>query len=217
VERKEVWSLGGAAERAGDVFADDMGDVDILRSHEYALFGTLLARAPTAETLRALTMLAVDDSTPLGEAHMALARAAEQADVDAVASEYFSVFTGVGRGELLPYASFYMTGFLNDRPLAAVRQDLAALGIERVDGLMDPEDHAAILCDVMSALAAGQFESGPVSEVDFFRRHLDPWIARFFEDLTKAPSANFYAAVGRLGLAFIAVERQAFDLEDVLQ
>lgn len=152
------------------------------------------------------------DDTPLGQAFGVLARKASETDPDRVEREYFDLFIGVGRGELLPYASFYLTGFLNERPLANLRNDLAMLGIERVEGMHEPEDHIAFLCDVMAGLAAGRFESGDLGEDRFYLRHLAPWAAQFFDDLAIAPSADFYRPLAEIGRVFMDIEARAFAL-----
>jgi TorA maturation chaperone TorD len=195
--------------RAGDVKADE---VDLLRAQEYRLLAALLRGAPSADLLSDLSKLRGDE-TPLGSAHTALGSAASEADPVAVDREFFSLFVGVGRGELLPYGSFYLTGFLNERPLAAVRHDMAKLGLERAEGLFDPEDHIATLCDVMAALATGDVPANAVSEADFFRWHLAPWVDQFFADLKTAPSAFFYRHVAEVGSVFMAVEREAFAMD----
>ncbi len=127
------------------------------RAQEYALLAMLLAQAPDAETLGRIAQLP-GNATPLGRAHLALAQAADTANPETVEREFFNLFIGVGRGELLPYGSYYLTGFLNERPLARLRQDLRAQGIERAEGLQEPEDHAAILCEIMAGLAGGQLQ-----------------------------------------------------------
>ena len=177
---------------ANPVAADE---IDILRAHEYDLLAVLIGRAPTREVLDRLRELK-GDASPLGLAHMALAEAAAKADPDAVQREFFDLFIGVGRGELLPYASYYLTGFLHERPLASVRESLSALGIERADDIFEPEDHVAILCEVMAGLAARRFDAEPGAERRFFERHLRPWAPRFFADLETAQAARFYRAVG---------------------
>lgn len=198
----------GRIENAGDAGIDE---IDLLRAREYALLASLLARAPTQQLLRGLALLQGDD-TPLGLAHTALADTARDADPATLDREFFALFVGVGRGELLPYGSFYLTGFLNERPLAAVRRDMAALGLERSEGLCDPEDNIAILFDVMAGLAAGHFQDEAVSQHDFFKQHIEPWAGQFFEDLAVAPSSRFYRAVAAVGTAFMAVESRAFEL-----
>jgi TorA maturation chaperone TorD len=200
---------GSMAASAGLCATDE---IDGLRAREYALLARLMARAPDAILLRDLAALE-GDTSPIGRAHAALASAARDASPRSVEREFFKLFIGVGRGELLPYGSYYRTGFLNERPLADVRRDLAALGLQRADGLHDPEDHVAILCDVMAGLARGDMPASAVSERDFFARHLAPWAGRFFTDLAGAPSAGFYRAVGDLGATFVAIEAQAFALE----
>ncbi|NNM74813.1 Cro/CI family transcriptional regulator [Enterovirga aerilata] len=191
----------------------ELDEVDLLRSQHYQLLAVLLGQAPTVQLLAALGAIE-GDATPLGLAYRRLAEAAREADADAVSREYFDLFIGVGRSELLPYASYYLTGFLNERPLARVRTDLQALGIEAAEDLREPEDHVAILCDVMAGLAAGRFEGGAGAERRFFERHLKPFAERFFGDLETARSARFYRAVGALGRLFMEIEAEAFALEN---
>jgi TorA maturation chaperone TorD len=191
--------------------ADD--DIEAARAQEYALLAALLSRAPEAALLKRLARLR-GDATPLGAAHAALARAAEQADAQAVEREYFELFVGVGRGELLPYGSYYLTGFLNERPLARLRDDLAALGIERVDGQSEPEDHAAILCEIMAGMIGGQFPAPVERQAHIFEKHLSPWMGRFFADLEAAKAADFYRRVGAAGRLFIDIESEAFALSE---
>jgi TorA maturation chaperone TorD len=186
-------------------------DVDAARAGEYALLSALLVRAPDAEFLQRLATLR-GDATPLGLAHAALAEAAAQANVDRLQREYFDLFIGLGRGELMPYGSYYLTGFLHERPLARLRQDLNELGIERAQGNIEPEDHAAILCEVMAGLIAGRFGVPAGSDQRIFERHLKPWIGRFFSDLERAETAHFYARVGMLGRTFVEIETEAFAL-----
>lgn len=190
---------------------EPVDEIDLLRAREYDLLAHLLGRAPTAETLAALRGLK-GDSSPLGMAHLALADAAARITPEAASREFFDLFIGLGRGELLPYASFYLTGFLHERPLAAVRADLKSLGLEREDALKDPEDHIAILCDVMAGLAGRRFDAEDSAERGFFERHLKPWAPRFFADLEIAPSSRLYKAVGGLGRTFFEIEAQAFEI-----
>jgi TorA maturation chaperone TorD len=152
------------------------------------------------------------DETPLGVAHSELAAAATKANAKDVEREYFELFVGIGRGEFLPYASYYLTGFLHERPLARVRGDLYHIGIEKADGQSEPEDHAAILFEVMSALTSGSHRALPGTDRDFFQKHIAPWIPRFFADLERSKSADFYARVGALGRVFMDIETEAFAL-----
>jgi len=193
----------------GDEASSAVEEVDLLRSHEYNLLSLVLGRAPNREVLDRLAELKGEPS-PLGLAHIALAEAAASADPDDLQREYFDLFIGVGRGELLPYASYYLTGFLNERPLARLREDLNLLGIERSDGQSEPEDHLAILCEIMAGLAAGRFAAEPGADHLCFERHLKPWAPRFFADLETAKFAKLYRPVGAIGRIFMEIESEAF-------
>jgi TorA maturation chaperone TorD len=182
------------------------------RARVYALLAALLARPADAGLLGRLAALD-GDGTRLGEALAALAAAAREARAEAVEREFHDLFIGLGRGELLPYASYYLTGFLHERPLAKLRTDLAALGIARAEGVAEPEDHIATLCEVMAGLVEGSLGDGAAGQDRrFFERHLGPWAERFFGDLEQAKAARFYRAVGRLGREFIGIETEAFAL-----
>jgi TorA maturation chaperone TorD len=187
-------------------------EIDLLRSHEYDLLAVLLGRAPTREVLERLRELKGDPS-PLGLAHLALGEAAAVTDPDALQREFFDLFIGVSRGELLPYGSYYLTGFLHERPLASVRESLGTLGIERAESVFEPEDHIAILCEVMAGLTAGRFETAGGADRRFFEQHLRPWAPRFFADLETTKSASFYRAVGRVGGLFMDIETEAFAMD----
>jgi TorA maturation chaperone TorD len=186
-------------------------DVDLARAQEYALLSLLLARAPDAALVQRLAQLR-GDATPLGLAHAALSEAASRTDVARIEREYFDLFIGLGRGELLPYGSYYLTGFLHERPLARLRANLASLGIERSQGIPEPEDHAAILLEIMSGLVSGRFAVPAGSDRDFFAQHVAPWIGQFFGDLQGAEGADFYRRVGALGRLFVDIEKEAFAL-----
>src|SRR6185312_14477365 len=121
---------------------------------------------------------------------------------------------GIGRGELLPYASYYLTGFLHERPLARLREDLSMFGIERAQDMYEPEDHIGILLEVMGGLAARRLPAPQGSDRKIFEKHLQNWAGRFFFDLEHAKSAKFYRTVGRLGRTFMEIETEAFALGD---
>src|SRR5882762_6595014 len=188
-------------------------EIDQLRAAEYGLLSLLLGKAPDADTLTRVAMLKGDGSD-LGMAHIELAAAAAATDDHAVSKEFFDLFIGLGRGDLLPYASYYLTGFLHERPLARVREDFGRLGIERAGISREPEDHIAILLEVMAGLARNDFEAGFDEQKRFFERHLKPWAARMFADLEMSQSANFYRAVGRVGRVFMELESEAFALSE---
>jgi TorA maturation chaperone TorD len=194
--------------------AEPLPDEELHRARIYGLLARLLAAPPDAPLLAGLAALCSDDSD-LGRAFAALAQAANSAAPEAVAEEYHDLFIGLTRGELLPYGSYYLTGFLNEKPLAVLRGALARLGIARVGQVKESEDHAAALCEVMAGLIGGAY--GPPRPLaiqrEFFDMHLAPWIGRFFSDLAGAKAAVFYAAVGRLGRLFVEIESAAFAMD----
>lgn len=186
-------------------------EVDAARAAEYRLLAALMARAPKRALIEKVARLQ-GDATPLGLAHVELAEAAARIGEDTVDREYFDLFIGVGRGEFLPFGSYYMAGFLNDRPLARLREDMARIGIERAEAVGDPEDHIAFLCEMMAGMADGTFEADIAEQGRFFARHIKPWGTRFFADVEASQRANFYRAVGRVGRVFLEIEDEAFSL-----
>jgi TorA maturation chaperone TorD len=191
--------------------ARQIDEVDQARAGLYGLLANLLTRAPSAELLDEVSKLR-GDATALGLAQIALANAAASTTVEKVEREYFELFIGIGRGELLPYGSYYLTGFLHERPLARLRDDLGRIGIERADGVAEPEDHAGILCEIMSALASGEVAAPADSDKIIFEKHMVSWIGRLFTDLERAKAADFYRHVGVLGRVFVEIEAEAFVL-----
>jgi TorA maturation chaperone TorD len=208
----EAASGVGRATLRPDLYGENaVDDVELARAREYALLATLLTRAPDGALLEQLSGLH-GEATPLGLAHAALAEAASRTDTTKVEREFFDLFIGIGRGELLPYASYYLTGFLHERPLARLREDLARFGIARAEGVAEPEDHAGILCEIMSGLAGGQLPAPDDASRTIFEKHMAPWIGRFFADLENAEAANFYRRVGTIGRLFFEIESEAFAL-----
>ena len=189
----------------------EVDDVDTARAQEYALLAGLLMRAPDASLLSKLSALR-GDASPLGFAHAALAEAAERTTVEKIEREYFELFIGLGRGELMPYGSYYLTGFLHERPLARLREDLSRIGIVRAEGIVEPEDHAGILCEIMSGLASRRLPAPSGSDRLIFEKHMAPWIGRFFTDMENAAAADFYRRLGTLGRVYIEIETEGFDM-----
>ena len=189
----------------------EVNEIDAARAREYALIAATLARTPSADLLKRIGDLRADPS-PLGLLHAELAEAASKTTVENVEREFFDLFIGLGRGELLPYGSFYLTGFLHERPLARLRGDLAALGIERAKNIYEPEDHISILFEVMAGLSSGRLPAPAGTDRNIFERHIKPWAGRFFLDLENAKSAKFYRRVGTLGRVFVEIEAEAFAL-----
>ncbi len=184
------------------------------RAGLYRLLAALLARAPDAALLAATAGIAGPEG-PFGDALRGLASAARNTTVAATKQEYDTLFVGITHGELIPYASFYLTGFLYERPLARLREDMILLEIGLVDGRSDPEDHLATIFEVMSSLIDGAATPAqPIArQHDFFRRHIEPWAGRFFADLESAAAANFYRPLGTLGRLLVELEREAFLME----
>jgi TorA maturation chaperone TorD len=182
-------------------------DPDLARAREYALLSVLLRRPPDTQLLADLARIP-EDPSPLGTAHGALARAAAATTEVSAEREYFNLFVGMGRGELLPYGSYYISGFLNERPLARLRDDLSGLGIVREAHEPEPEDHAAIVCEIMAGLIDGRLNGSINASPTFFEKHVGPWMGHFFSDLEQAKSAKFYQSVGIVGRVFIGIEHE---------
>jgi TorA maturation chaperone TorD len=195
----------------GDLNTTAVDDVDLVRARVYALLGSLVQRAPDADLLSRLAQLR-GDASPLGVALIELAVAADEAPVEDVEREFFDLFIGIGRGEIVPYASFYLTGFLHERPLARLRGDLLVLGIDRADGVAEPEDHAGILCEIMAGLIGGELPAPAGSDRAIFDKHMAPWMGRLFADIENAAAARLYRHVGTVGRLFLQIESEAFAL-----
>ena len=185
-------------------------EIDQARAREYSLLSALLAHSPDTQMIERLAGLS-GDATPLGAAHGALSAAAARVSPERIEREYFDLFVGLGRGELFPYASYYLTGYLHGRPLARLRETLKQIGLEKTEGQSEPEDHVAVLLEVMAGLASGRITAAAGTDRDIFGAHLKPWIGRF-SDLERAESATFYTSVGTLGRIFMEIETEAFSL-----
>jgi len=191
--------------------SSEIDEIDAARASEYALIAATLAKAPSTDFLKRIGDLRADPS-PLGLLHAELADAASKTSAEHVEREFFDLFIGLGRGELLPYGSYYLTGFLHERPLARLRGDLTELGIERAKSVHEPEDHVSILFELMAGLASGRLPAPEGTDRKIFERHIKPWAGRFFYDLENAKSAKFYRRVGTLGRVFTEIEAEAFSL-----
>ena len=189
----------------------DIDPEDRLRADLYNFLGLVLAR-PAGEMLLEQTAELSGDDSPLGQAISGLARVAKASTVKGVEREFNALFIGLGRGELLPYASYYLTGFLNEKPLARLRQDMAALRVTRAENVFEPEDSMASLMETMGGLIVGRFGE-PASierQKTFFNNHIGPWATHFFTDLEGAKASVLYASVGAVGREFMTIEREAF-------
>ncbi|MFP7673922.1 molecular chaperone [Marivita sp. S0852] len=190
-----------------------VSEEDRLRADLYNFLGLILS-GPPDELLLAQTAGLSGDETELGTAIDRLAACAGTTKPKQAEREFNALFIGLGRGELLPYASFYLTGFLHEKPLAVLRNDLSARRIERAPNVYEPEDNIATLMEIMGGLIVGRF-SDPATLDDqktFFNRHIAPWAGHFYADLETAKTAMLYSAVGSVGKAFMEIEREAFRL-----
>ena len=189
----------------------DISAEDRLRADFYNFLGLLLAGPPDQLLLDQMAGLSGDD-TDLGEAIQAMARVAKVTKPAAAEREFNALFIGLGRGELLPYASFYLTGFLNEKPLAQLRNDMAVRGITRAQNVFEPEDNVASLMEMMAGMIVGRFGSPATLEDQktFWNKHIGPWAAHFYSDLEAAETSVLYASVGTAGRVFMEIEREAF-------
>ncbi len=184
---------------------------DRLRADLYNYLGVMLAR-PADQMLLDQTAALSGDTSPLGEAINGLARVAKAMNPKKVKTEFNALFIGLGRGELLPYASYYLTGFLNEKPLAALRSDMSAQRISRAENVFEPEDNIASLMEMMGGMIVGRFGT-PASDATqrvFFNKHIAPWAGHFYADLKSAQNSVFYAGVADVGGVFMDIEREAF-------
>ena len=189
------------------------GETEALRAALYRLLARFLAAPPDAATLEVAGQLGNEEGGELGQALGLLARVARTTSAEQASQEYHDLFIGVGRGELVPYGSFYRTGFLNEKPLALLRSDLAALGLARAPGNPEPEDHIAALCEVMAGLAEGSLATVDLAgQQRFFDHHLAPWAGKFFTDLERARAARLYQPLGTVGRLFVEIEAAGFAL-----
>lgn len=186
---------------------------DRLRADLYNFLGLVLS-GPPDQLLIDQTAGLSGDTSPLGHAIAQLAKVAKVTKPKAVTTEYNALFIGLGRGELLPYASYYLTGFLNEKPLARLRSDMAELKIARSENVFEPEDNIASLMEMMGGMIVGRF-GAPASltqQKEFYAKHIGPWATHFYTDLQGAKASVFYAGVGAVGHAFMDIEREAFRL-----
>jgi TorA maturation chaperone TorD len=184
---------------------------DRLRADLYNFLGLMLSGPPNQLLLDQCVGLSGDDSD-LGKAIAGLSRVAKVTKPKKVESEFNALFVGLGRGELLPYASYYLTGFLNEKPLAALRRDMAARGMTRAPNVYEPEDNIASLVEMMGGMIVGRFNTPATldDQKSFFNKHIAPWAGHFFSDLEAAKNSVLYASVGSVGRAFIEIEHEAF-------
>lgn len=191
-----------------------LSEEDRLRADVYHFLATYLVTKPGPTAITAAKSLSGDDSE-FGKAFSTLARLAGKMSYSEISDEYDALFIGLGRGELLPYGSYYLTGFLNEKPLAKLRNSMRELGIARREGVSEPEDHAGSLMEMMAGLILGSYDQPAPIEVQrtFFMTHVEPWAGHFFADLEAAKGSRFYQPVGTIGRLFMEIEKSAFAMD----
>ncbi len=204
--------LSGAEAEVIQRVAKPLSEEELARASIYSMLGALLSRPPQPAMLDRLVAIRGDDDSQPGAALGVAWQRLQQAATDAgdLEDEFHQLFIGLGRGELVPYASWYRTGFLNEKPLADLRADLARLGMERRPDVAEPEDHAAALCETMALIISSGDSFGFAVQQQFFATHMEPWMGKFFADLSGAKTARFYRAVGEFGRAFVSIEKEYF-------
>lgn len=192
-------------------------DEETARSELYGLLALMYYAPPATELISELRLAVTEAPAPgafLEEPWRALVGQARGMTDVAIQDEYDALFGGVGKPEIYLYASHFLSGFLNEKPLARLRTELAQLGPARGDAMLDTEDHIAYLCEVMRYLIAGDdvAVANLTRQRAFFTTYLQPWVLSLCDDLQQHPKAKFYAALAELTRAFVAVETQGFDM-----
>ena len=196
-----------------------IGAEDQVRADFYALLASLFYRAPDDRLLRAIVIAnepSSEASDELLKSWRALAQASAVVSHDSLGEEYESVFVGVGRAPILLYGSFYIAGFMMEKPLAALRDDLTALGFARHAETHEPEDHLAALCDVMRALILGDLADEPTDvavQKQFFLKHIHSWAGKCFDAIQACEQTNYYRRVAAFAKVFFEIEAEAFEIE----
>jgi TorA maturation chaperone TorD len=198
--------------------ADDQA-LELQRAELYGLLSRLWMLPPDAELLQQFAVAVTEapqPGGPLEQAWQTLVSTLRATTVDEAAAEYDALFLGIGKPEVFLYGSYYLAGFLNERPLAQLRHDLAALGLTRDTDRGETEDHVAYGLEVMRYLIAGDDPAvcHLAQQRRFFRGHLQPWVGALCDAVQAHPRAQVWSAVAGLTRCFVDVESQAFDLDE---
>lgn len=189
---------------------------DTARADLYGLLASLFYRAPDAGLLHQIATSQTHDmvDSALGDAWKGLVDAAASMLTEDVEAEYTTLFLGVGKPDILLYGSYHLTGFLNEKPLVTLRDDLARYGLERDAAVSETEDHLATLCEVMRYLIGGEDPtiSNLQEQGQFFARHLKPWVGGLCDQIEAHPAAVFYKQASRLLRTFVEVEALALEM-----
>ena len=192
-------------------------DEETARAEVYGLLTALFYAPPSADVLSLLRVAATETPAAGGflqEPWRELVATARSMSDKEVQAEYDALFGGVGKPEIYLFGSHYLSGFLNEKPLALLRTDLARLGLARVDAMSETEDHIAYLCEVMRYLIAADdvAVANLTGQRQFFGDHLQPWVLQLCDAIASHPKAKFFAATAGFTRAFLNVETQGFDM-----
>ena len=194
-------------------------DEETARAEVYGLLAALFYAPPTAE-LHEKLRVAVTEAPAVGalleQPWGELVASAREHSLHAICSEYDALFGGVSKPEVYLFGSHYLSGFLNEKPLAALRTDLSVLGLARDEAMSETEDHVAYLCEIMRYLIAGEDVevANLTRQRDFFSHHVQPWFQRMCEAVMQHPKARFYLTLAAFTQAFVSIESQGFDMLD---
>ncbi len=220
-------NLPSDSDKSGETgISPSISEVDLQRAHLYGLLARVLGEPMSDETLEIVRALEDEKTgtdtgtdtgtgTELGKALKALGAMATRTPRTVAVEEYSALFYGMGAGgEMHPYASQYLTGFVYEKPLAKLRHDMDAIGVAASGTSSEPEDHIAYICEIMHGLITGKFGEPAILEAQqkFFETHLAPWAGQFFTDLEGAESAALYMPVGTIGRLFLVIEADAFEM-----
>jgi TorA maturation chaperone TorD len=192
-------------------------DEETARAEVYGLLAALYYAAPS-QSLHDNLRLAATEAPAAGAVLEAswsdLVAAAREQSLPEITREFDALFGGVSRPEVYLFGSHYLSGFLNEKPLAALRGDIAELGLARNEAMSETEDHVAYLCEVMRYLIAGDdvAVANLTRQREFFSRHVQSWLPQMCEALAVHPKARFYRALAAFTQAFVGVESQGFDM-----
>ena len=192
-------------------------DEETARAEVYGLLAALYYAAPSAELHDNLRVAVTQTPAPgavLESSWAELVAAAREHSLADIGNEYDTLFGGVSKPEVYLFGSHYLSGFLNEKPLAALRTDIAALGLARDEAMPETEDHVAYLCEVMRYLIAGDdvAVANLTRQREFFARHAQPWLPQMCEAVMAHPKARFYRALAGFTQVFVSVESQGFDM-----
>ena len=192
-------------------------DEETARSELYGLLAGVLYASPAIELISQIRVAATD--TPAAGAFLEepwrnFVGVTRSMSDQAIKDEYDALFGGVGKPEVYLYGSHYLSGFLNEKPLARLRTELHSLGLERSEVMSDTEDHFAYLCEVMRYLIAGEDVAiaNLTRQREFFSTHIQPWVSLMCDDIQNNSKAKFYASLAELTRAFMGIEAQGFDM-----